>query len=210
MAFNISTINDVIAPEAFEAQKAVIKAQYGQKAPSTTLPRRAPANVPAEQLKMINSLMDTSYDNSDWLVFSQSCQGLDGMGISKSELVTVRSATASALAATEDPHGEIFSMVMQSIAKHPTFGDLYIALAGLKLQAAQIENAVKLIELVELCPRYHKIAYNTMHEKLTLILPECTYTLQKSAPLPPLLFELETNSPFHPFLPATNREKLYS
>lgn len=176
MAFQLSSINEVITPEVFESLKATIEAKKNQKAPSAALPRRAPASVPAEQLKLINELLDTSYENSDWLVYAQSSQGLDGMGISRSELLSVRIATSVALSLAEDSQtADALAALITWINKHPTFGDLYLGLAGLKLRASQIDAARQLVELAELCPRYHKNGVANMKKKIELLLPECTF-----------------------------------
>lgn len=180
MAFQLGSIHEVITPEAFEALKSTIELKKNQKAPSTALPRRAPASMPSEQLKLINSLLDTSYENCDWLVYSQSAIGIEGMGISRSELVTVRLAVSTALACTDEPsQADALAQLVTCINKHPTFGDLYLGLAGLKLLASQIDAAHQLTEIAQLCPRYHKAGVACMKQKIDLMRPECAFGLTK-------------------------------
>lgn len=171
MSFHISSIDDVITSEMFDTQMATIKGQKHHKEPSTSLPHPPPANTSAQLIEGRQRSLTLTYDNSDWLVYARMSRSYVEV---RSELVVVRHAVANALSSTKFPADEALKLVMQSLAEFPAFGDLYIALAGLKFKAFQIDAALKLIELAELCPHHHERALATMKQKLTICRPSCT------------------------------------
>lgn len=172
MALQIATINDVITKEMLEATKAQLQANLAQKGPSAALPRRAPSNIPAEQLKAINTFMELSYANGDWLGFAQSIDQVAGLGVPISDLTTTRSIVAQCLGVPQDTEA-IVPKVCAQINKFPNFGDLYLGFAGLKFAALQIDTAIELLELAALCPQYSKYTYDILKEKFTLFRPQC-------------------------------------
>lgn len=174
MAFKLSSIYDVITSEMFESQKATIKQQKTQKAPSAVRLGRLPSGVSPTDVKRNDALIDLAYENTRWEVCMQIVLHSDQSGISRSELTSVRFAVASVMSSVRVAAEPLLPLVMQKVAKYPTFGDLYTTLAGFKLQACQLDAALKLIELAELCP-HNKHALVTMKRKLMAIEGSCAY-----------------------------------
>lgn len=167
MAIELTSIEDVIPDVMFEALKMIIEEEKTPYLPANRLPEQGVSEHVAEQLETFLSTLELYYSNCAWVNF---CHLARQCAIPSNSLLIVRWTVADALC-TSDVASYDLTALDNFIHIYPAFGDLYIALAGLKLGVGSVDESLRLLEIAELCPVYNSIALAVLKEKVTLYRP---------------------------------------
>lgn len=173
MILKLDSIHDAISEDTLRALKAVIQVEKKPKMPSTAARIIFHSSAgPGDQF--LFNTFEIAYKNCDWAFCSDIANELDYDSEEHSELTRLRTIVSLALGKTYNESSNVLSRLIEYINIYTAFGDLYIALAGLKLTQCQIDSAARLLEISALCTHNHSSAYELMKDKIDRLLPICT------------------------------------
>lgn len=171
-----------ISSETFDRLEASIKSHKGTpKMPSNASPQR----LYGEKLAGYNQFAESFKDNYEvgaWAEALQTVQAGMEQGFQPSPLVHAQALVSSCVAANSgEAVPELIGYLAPALAEFPQFGDLYLAMAVLKLVARQYDASARLIALARLCPSPH-VSLNLFEETVQYLLT-CTSAEMAGAPI---------------------------
>lgn len=182
MLLQLSVLKDVIPQDTISALRAAIQADEKPKMPSSTA-RRGIASTNAQQGQMFTKTFELAYNNCDWDSCADLAPAFDEGILPLSDLTRVRCAISAAIGKPYNEASPVLSHLVEYINKYPAFGDLYVALAGLKVSVGQIDSASQLLELSALCSHDHPSAHELMKDKVDRLMALCTFKLSNTCSL---------------------------
>lgn len=171
MSLNVTYIYDEITVRDTARVMVALASQEKPRMPSNTKPSNLPPGRPLSDYSLATTILNDAYAGMDWVGYFRTADKLIAEGFSFPREVAARSAIAFALSASSVYAGRAFEGLQLFLGDYPAYGDLYLALAALKIRINQIDAAINLIELAGSCPCYHRLLHSTMQEKMKLVRP---------------------------------------
>lgn len=165
--------DDYTTDAAFSAMKEAIKASEGHEVVSPGFVR--PGWTPV-QLADLCTTHNMLYHNLDWHEYIEMARTLLMEGATPTGPFEERLAVAKALL-SHNPSTlpGIFAEIRRLIVSAPHIGDLYTAMAALRLRVFQPDLALSLLELAESCPTHLPSLRTLVHAKATWMRQSCTW-----------------------------------
>jgi predicted metal-dependent phosphoesterase TrpH len=141
-----------------------------------TIPSNSQCRLTTTQFEHLLSLSNIAYDAMEWPTFLKHSSVLVYSGVNWLDYLYGRQALAasSAIAASANAALYVYNRAQKSLEMSPSEGAGYQAMALLKLGVSQPNQALKWLRLATLCPRYHKMAQESIDYKIKLCIDRCT------------------------------------
>lgn len=162
-----TTDEDIAAmKEAIDACKAPRNSDTGFTHPSWT----------PEQLVNISTTHNMLYHNLDWHEYIEMTRSLLMEGATPTGPFEEKIAVAKALLSFDPSHlPGMYTELERMVIKSPWIGDLYSAMAAIRLRIFQPDLALSLLQLATLCSDHIPSLHKLILDKVTWMRRSCTY-----------------------------------
>lgn len=167
-------IDDAFTGKDVEAAKKAILSELAHEKARFVFPHAsALSHLSADQKEALADLQ-AHYDTMGWDSLLKSCLDVKKMQVEIPNGLAACEMLCMTMSTSVNTSSNLYASAMELLTSDVANGNLYLALAAIKLSEYYFADCAALLELVKVCPSYHPKALQFLEDKLTWARSSCT------------------------------------